>query len=79
MPRARRSPILPFPGFPGLWSEAQTSHGWAVLRSVSRTSDGFLIGQATFYTRRGGRLLESHSIFLGVAYETRAERAERLL
>lgn len=44
-----------------------TGRGWAVIREVNETSDGFLIGWADFYDEPGGELLESHSVFLGQA------------
>ncbi len=48
--------------YPTLRRQSQTSRGFATLSSVSETSDGFLIGWASF--EQDGEIYE-HSVFLG--------------
>ena len=48
--------------YPRLRRQSQTARGLATLSSVSETSDGFLIGWASF--EQDGETYE-HSVFLG--------------
>jgi len=59
-----------FPGYPGLKRQAHTDRGLATLLSVSQTSDGFLLGFATF-ENKDGEVYDTHSVFLGSAADYR--------
>jgi hypothetical protein len=55
-----------FPGYPRLKRQAMTDRGLATLHEVNRTSDGFLVGLATFEDEEGN-VIDTHSVFLGEA------------
>lgn len=57
-----------FPGYPNLKRTAMTDRGLATLIEVNKTSDGFLIGLATFEDDEGN-VYDTHSVFLGSAAE----------
>ena len=63
-PNLPEAPRDHFPGFPNLKRQAMTDRGLCTLQSVSPTSDGFLMGFATFEDENG-EVYDTHSVFLG--------------